>query len=134
MHMNKTDEAVHGTYIGYKFQQAFKELPEGEQKELRDWTYELLYELYNNEVKYTHELYDEIGWTNDVKVFLRYNANKALMNLGLSPLFPDQAEDVNPIVMNGLSTGTTNHDFFSAVGNGYLITPVEEMLDSDYDY
>ena len=39
--------------------------------------------------------------------FLRYNANKALMNLGQDPLFPDSANDVNPIVMNGISTGTS---------------------------
>jgi len=66
--------------------------------------------------------------------YVRYNANKALMNLGFEPLFPDTAEDVNPIVINGLSTGTTNHDFFSTVGNGYLLSEVEEMQDSDYDY
>ncbi len=94
----------------------------------------MLYQLYENEVKYTEALYDEVGWTEDVKVFLRYNANKALMNLGLSPLFPDSADDVNPIVMNGLSTGTTNHDFFSTVGNGYLLSVVEDMKESDYNY
>lgn len=128
------DESVHGTYIGYKFQQGFKELSKEEQEQLKDWAYQLLYKLYENECRYTEELYDEIGWTEDVKVFIRYNANKALMNLGLPPLFPDKAEDVNPIVLNGLSTGTTNHDFFSTVGNGYLLTVVEDMQDSDYDY
>ena len=51
--------------------------------------------------KYTHLLYDQVGWSDDVLVFLRYNANKALMNLGMDPLFPDTAEDVNPVVMNG---------------------------------
>ena len=79
------------------------------------------------------ELYDEIGWTEEVKVFLRYNANKALMNLGLDPLFTESANDVNPIVMNGISTGTSNHDFFSQVGNGYLIGQVEATQDSDYN-
>ena len=128
------DESVHGTYIGYKFQQGLKELPQDKQDEFKNWVYELLYQLYENEVKYTEDLYHEVGWTQDVKVFLRYNANKALMNLGLQPLFTDSADDVNPIVINGLSTGTTNHDFFSSVGNGYLITPVEDMNDSDYDY
>ena len=128
------DESVHGTYIGYKFQLGFKELTLEEQEELKDWAYDLLYTLYENEVEYTKDLYDEIGWTHDVKVFLRYNANKALMNLGLSPLFTDKAEDVNPVVLNGLSTSTTNHDFFSSVGNGYLITPVEDTKNSDYDY
>lgn len=128
------DESVHGTYIGYKFQKRFKELPENEKEEIKDWAYKMLFDLYENEVKYTKDLYDEIGWTEDVKVFLRYNANKALMNLGLSPLFTESAEDVNPIVLNGLSTGTTNHDFFSAVGNGYLMSAVEVMKDEDYDY
>lgn len=124
----------HGTYIGYKFQLGFMELTNIEKENLKSWAYQLLYELYENEVKYTEYLYDTVGWTEDVKVFLRYNANKALMNLGLDPLFPDSADDVNPIVLNGLSTTTTNHDFFSAVGNGYLLSVVEEMHDEDYNY
>ncbi|MGV4321135.1 class 1b ribonucleoside-diphosphate reductase subunit beta [Bacillus mojavensis] len=128
------DESQHGAYIGYKFKLGFKEISEAEQEELKNWTYNLLYELYNNECKYAEHLYDEVGWTEDVKVFMRYNANKALMNLGLSPLFPDQAQDVNPIVLNGLSTTTTNHDFFSSVGNGYLMSVVEDMRDEDYDF
>ena len=44
-------------------------------------------------------------------------------------MFPDTAEDVDPIVMNGISTGTSNHDFFSQVGNGYLLGSVEAMDD-----
>ena len=127
-----TGNSVHGTYIGYKFQLAFNELPEKEQEALKEWMYDLLYTLYENEEKYTEELYDEIGWTDEVKTFLRYNANKALMNLGLDPLFPESAEDINPIIMNGISTGTSNHDFFSQVGNGYLLGQVEAMEDSDY--
>ena len=54
------------------------------------------------------------------------------MNLGFDPLFPESAEDVNPIIMNGISTGTSNHDFFSQVGNGYLLGQVEAMEDEDY--
>ena len=92
-----------------------------------------MFKLYQNEVKYAEYLYDEIGWTEKVKVFLRYNANKALQNLGLDPLFPDTAEDVDPVVMNGISTGTSNHDFFSQVGNGYLVGMVEPMSNDDYD-
>ncbi|MGY3777096.1 class 1b ribonucleoside-diphosphate reductase subunit beta [Isobaculum melis] len=128
------DESVHGTYIGYKFQLGFNALTEDEQQELKGWTYQLLYKLYENEVKYTELLYDTVGWTEEVKTFLRYNGNKALMNLGLDSLFPDTAEDVNPIVMNGISSGTSNHDFFSQVGNGYLLGEVEPMQASDYDY
>ena len=79
------DESVHGTYIGYKFQLGFNELSEEEQEEFKGWMYELLYDLYENEEKYTHLLYDQVGWSDDVLVFLRYNANKALMNLGMDP-------------------------------------------------
>lgn len=127
------DESVHGTYIGYKFQIGYSQLPENEQEELKNWTYELLFTLYQNEVKYAEYLYDEIGWTERVKVFLRYNANKALQNLGFDPLFPDTANDVDPVIMNGISTGTSNHDFFSQVGNGYLVGMVESMESEDYE-
>ncbi|MGY3766141.1 class 1b ribonucleoside-diphosphate reductase subunit beta [Vagococcus vulneris] len=126
------DESVHGTYIGYKFQLGFNELADEEQEEFKAWMYDLLFTLYENEEHYTEMLYDKLGWTEEVKTFLRYNANKALMNLGMDPLFPDTAEDVNPIVMNGISTGTSNHDFFSQVGNGYLLGTVEAMQDDDY--
>lgn len=129
------DESVHGTYIGYKFQLGFNELEtDAEREELEDWANDLLFTLYQNEVKYAGMLYDEIGWTENVKVFLRYNANKALQNLGFDPLFSDTADDVNPVVMNGISTGTSNHDFFSQVGNGYLLGMVEPMDDSDYSW
>lgn len=128
------DESVHGTYIGYKFQLGFNELSDEDQDQMKDWMYDLLYELYENEENYTKSLYDEIGWTEEVMTFLRYNANKALMNLGHDPLFPDSADDVNPIIMNGISTGTSNHDFFSQVGNGYLLGQVESMQDEDYYY
>ena len=126
------DESVHGTYIGYKFQLGFDQLSEAEQEELKGWVYQLTYDLYQNEVKFTQMIYDAIGWTEKVKTFVRYNANKALQNLGFDPLFPDTAEDVDPIVMNGISTGTSNHDFFSQVGNGYLLGTVEAMEDNDY--
>ena len=115
------------------FQLGFNELPEEEQEKLKEWMYDLLYTLYENEEGYTESLYDGVGWTEEVKTFLRYNANKALMNLGQDPLFPDSADDVNPIVMNGISTGTSNHDFFSQVGNGYLLGEVEAMQDDDYN-
>ena len=127
------DESVHGTYIGYKFKLAFNELSKEEQVELSEWIYELAYDLYENETKYTSELYGEIGWVKEVNVFLEYNLNKALSNLGLGQMFSTTPDDVDPIVMNGLSTTTSNHDFFSQVGNGYLLGQVESTKKSDFD-
>jgi len=128
------DESVHGTYIGIKFQNEYKKLTEEKQEEIKMYAYSLLYELYENECEYTEYLYDDIGWTEKVKTFLRYNANKALMNLRLPTLFEDTVDDVDPIVINGLSTGTATNDFFSSVGNGYLMSAVEDMNDEDYEF
>ncbi len=82
------DEAVHGYYIGYKFQKGLERLGETERQEIKDFAFALLFDLYEIEVKYTESLYDGVGWSEDVKQFLHYNANKALMNLGFEPLFP----------------------------------------------
>lgn len=126
------DESIHGTYIGYKFQLGFKKLNNKDQEKFKEWAYNFIFNLYSNEEDYTHQLYDQIGWFSDVMKFLRYNGNKALMNLGLETLFEEGPEDINPVVMNGISTSTANHDFFSQVGNGYRLGKVEKLSDSDY--
>ncbi|TDP92305.1 ribonucleoside-diphosphate reductase beta chain [Leucobacter luti] len=130
------DEAIHGYYIGYKYQQAVeKETPE-RQEELRDYTYELLHELYVNEVKYTSDLYDPVGGglTEDVKKFLHYNANKALMNLGYEAMFPSEMTDVNPAIISSLSPDSENHDFFSGSGSSYVIGKQEATIDEDWGW
>ena len=129
------DEAVHGYYIGYKFQQAFNKLSIEEQEELRVYTYTLLMEMYDNEVKYTADLYDPIGLTEDVKAFLRYNGNKALMNLGFDALFPKETCNVNPAILSALSPNSDeNHDFFSGSGSSYVIGKHEATEDEDWDF
>ena len=105
------DEAVHGYYIGYKYQ------------------------LYENEEQYTEDLYDPLGLTEDVKKFLRYNANKALMNLGYEALFPHDATDVNPAILAALSPNADeNHDFFSGSGSSYVMGEVVDTEDEDWDF
>jgi ribonucleoside-diphosphate reductase beta chain len=123
------DESVHGYAIGYKFQKGFEELPADEQEELKEWTYELLEELYDNEVKYTQDLYDEHDLTEEVKIFLRYNGNKALQNLGFEPLFKE--EPVNPIVLSSMGETAETHDFFSATGN-YAMAEKKTTTDEDW--
>ncbi|MBE6474746.1 MAG: class 1b ribonucleoside-diphosphate reductase subunit beta [Actinomyces succiniciruminis] len=129
------DEAVHGYYIGYKYQLAVREASPERQAELKDYTFELLMELYDNEEQYTEDLYDELGLTEDVKKFLRYNANKALMNLGYEALFPADTTDVNPAILAALSPNADeNHDFFSGSGSSYVIGTAEATQDEDWDF
>ena len=129
------DEAVHGYYIGYKYQLALAEQPQERQEELKDYTYDLLMELYNNECKYSADLYDEIGLTEDVKKFLQYNANKALMNLGYDALFPKETAEVNPAILSALAPDANeNHDFFSGSGSSYVIGKHEATTDDDWEF
>ena len=129
------DEAVHGYYIGYKFQQAYKQLDEERQAELKEYTFDLVYDLYDNEIDYTEDLYDDLGWTEDVKRFLRYNANKALNNLGFEGLFPADETRVSPAILSSLSPNADeNHDFFSGSGSSSVIGKAEDTTDDDWDF
>ncbi len=129
------DEAVHGYYIGYKFQIGFNKLSHSEQNEIKDFTYGLLMDLYDIETKYTEQLYDGVNLSEEVKVFLHYNANKALMNLGFEPLFPPDICKVNPAILSALSPNADeNHDFFSGSGSSYVIGKAVATEDSDWDF
>ena len=128
------DEAVHGYYIGYKYQRALEKLPEARRAELKDFAFALIFDLYDIEQKYTAELYDGIGLTEDVKAFLHYNANKALQNLGYEALFPPAACEVNPAIMAALSPDSENHDFFSGSGSSYVIGKAVATEDEDWDF
>lgn len=129
------DEAIHGYYIGYKFQQAYNKSSPERQKELKEF-FDTIWELlYHNEVRYTEYLYDSIGITEHVKAFLRYNLNKAAQNLGFDAPF-DGAESEVPIqILAALNpAGEENHDFFSGSGSSYSLVTAEELSDDDWDW
>ncbi|WP_050528552.1 class 1b ribonucleoside-diphosphate reductase subunit beta [Pseudorhodobacter aquimaris] len=128
------DEAVHGYYIGYKFQRALERETPARREELKDYAFALMFDLYEIEAKYTAELYDGIGLTEDVKAFLHYNANKALQNLGYEALFPPAACEVNPAIMAALSPDSENHDFFSGSGSSYVIGKAVATEDEDWNF
>jgi ribonucleoside-diphosphate reductase beta chain len=125
------DENIHGLYVGQRAQEINAQLSPEERVQAEQETAELLRILYDNEAEYTAELYDGIGLTDDVLRYVRYNANKALMNLGLDTVYPQ--ESFSAIVENGIDTGTKQHDFFSQKGDGYVIPlNIEPMTDSDF--
>ncbi|WP_420912767.1 class 1b ribonucleoside-diphosphate reductase subunit beta [Chimaeribacter arupi] len=129
------DEAVHGYYIGYKFQKNLQQVDEARRRQVKAQAYDLLQDLYENELRYTEDLYDGVGWTEDVKKFLHYNANKALMNLGYEALFPDSMAEVNPAILSALSPNADeNHDFFSGSGSSYVIGKAVNTEDEDWDF
>ncbi|KJG87301.1 class 1b ribonucleoside-diphosphate reductase subunit beta [Yersinia pestis] len=128
------DEAVHGYYIGYKFQKGLGKIDSAHRQEIKNFAFDLLQDLYDNEVRYTEDLYDHVGWTEDVKKFLHYNANKALMNLGYEALFP-ASQAVSPAILAALSPNADeNHDFFSGSGSSYVIGKAVNTEDEDWDF
>ncbi|OWA34507.1 class 1b ribonucleoside-diphosphate reductase subunit beta [Saccharibacillus sp. O16] len=127
------DESIHGLYVGVLAQEVLRDLPASEAEAATKELYELLHTLQANEEQYTEQLYTKIGLKEEVDKFVRYNANKAMMNLGLEPQFEEDDESINPIVLNGLKTQTKQHDFFSKKGNGYVRTVhVEPLRDEDF--
>lgn len=126
------DESIHGVFVGLLYQQLLKKLDVNMQLELEEFTITFLEHLHQLECRYTEDVYDVLGLTSDVKKFVRYNANKALSNLGYDSHFPE--EEVNQVVINGIQIGTSTHDFFSMKGNGYAKIKVESLKEDDFDF
>ncbi|WP_162146960.1 class 1b ribonucleoside-diphosphate reductase subunit beta [Acholeplasma granularum] len=124
------DESIHGLYVGRLAQEVFETFSNELQEELTTWVHEFLLELYHEQNELVESIYDAVDLTHDVKIFVRYNANKALMNLGFDPYF--EPEDVNPVVLNGLNTETKTMDNFSMKGNGYQKMKSEMLKDTDF--
>jgi len=128
------DESIHGLYVGMLAQEIFSELSPNEQDEVQEKVYNLFRILYQLEIKYTTELYKNVGLVDEVTNFVIYNGQKALMNLGVNytVVFPNEVQ-VNPIVLNGINTQTKHHDFFSKKGNGYVkALNVHPLTDEDF--
>lgn len=70
-----------------------------------------------------------------MKAFLRYNANKALMNLGYEALLPKQATAGSPAILAALSPNADeNHDFFSGSGSSYVMGKAVNTEDEDWAF
>lgn len=131
------DESIHGLFVGQVAQDLKKSIIDDYGKEdgykLDEFTFNLLNELYINEVDYVMEVYTDIGLVIEVKEFLKYNANKALNNLGLDSKFNDV--EINQIVLNGLNLETTQHDFFSKKSTNYeKATEIVHLKDEDFKF
>lgn len=126
------DESIHGVAVGFFAQNIFKRFSQEKQDELKVWGYEFLLDLYQNELRYTEDVYVETGLSPEVKAYVRYNANKALMNVGFEAMFPE--EEVNPIVMNGIRNEGSTYDFFSQKGATYAIAKVAPITDDTFNF
>lgn len=127
------DESVHGYYIGAKLQDDWKAwgIPDELWQEFLDWVKELTLDLLRNEDEWTEMVYDSIGWTADAKKFVRYNANKAFMNMGIEPMFGADEVDASPEVLASLDLSAEQHDFFSSQGSSYIIGNIDTAEEAE---
>ena len=124
------DESLHGGFLGMIARELYLKQNEETQKEWYNWLVEFSLDLHNNEIGYIEEIYvdlnKEVGFDmiSEVKDYLKYNFNRAFNNLGFEEYF--DVNEINPIVMNGISLETTQHDFFSKKSTNY-----EKLVDSE---
>ena len=128
------DEAIHGHFIGSKFQRSIKDLPQERKDELQEFTIDLFLRLMENEERYTESIYDSVGLSSQVKSFLRYNANRAFQNLGYDPLFSADQTQVGAEIISALSSKQSNHDFFSMAGKDYKVLSQEDLSEDDWQF
>lgn len=103
---------LNGIYTGIKFRRDFYKLSKKEQEVVRKWVYDLCDKLYDNETEHIKLLYHKIGWENNVISYIRYTLNKALMNLGQEPKYPENVEVLDPILTTGLMNSAMIEAFF----------------------
>ena len=129
------DENLHGQYIGWLAETNFHEwFDEEEKDELKAWLYDSLHFLYENEVKYTKEIYDPIGLTEDVLNYVRFNFNRVCMQLGFENIFPE--EEINPVIENGIRIETATSDMFTMKAEYFeanVVPSTDDTFNIDFD-
>lgn len=103
---------LNGIYTGIKFRRDFFKLSKKEQKKVHDWVYDLCDNLYDNELSHIKLLYQNTDLEDKVEHYIHYTLNKALMNLGQEPKYPENVETLDPILTTGLMESAMIEDFF----------------------
>lgn len=103
---------LNGIYTGIKFRRDFFKLSKKEQNKVHDWVYDLCDNLYDNELSHIKLLYQNTDLEDKVEHYIHYALNKALMNLGQEPKYPENVETLDPILTTGLMESAMIEDFF----------------------
>ena len=103
---------LNGIYTGIKFRRDFFKLSKKEQNKVHDWVYDLCDNLYDNELSHIKLLYQNTDLEDKVEHYIHYTLNKALMNLGQEPKYPENVETLDPILTTCLMESAMIEDFF----------------------
>ncbi|RYL93552.1 class 1b ribonucleoside-diphosphate reductase subunit beta [Sporolactobacillus sp. Y61] len=127
------DESIHGSFTGMVAQRLYQEdLSDSERVKADHESFKLLDHLLDIEKRYTQKIYADVGLVKEVNDYVLYNANRALQNLGRDDKY--EHDPVSQIVLNGIDTGTINHDFFSTKGDYVVPLNIEPLTDDDFKF
>lgn len=125
------DEKLHTLACGKFAQDLLAQMDIHEAERNANMAINMITEIYRLELEYSHLIYDDLGLFDEVKTYVQFNVNYALSCLGLEPMFSVSEVDVNPVVMNGYSIDSKQHDFFSVRGNSYVVAINVDKLTDD---
>lgn len=129
------DKVIHNYYSGYKYQQKLQHLDATKQAEMKEFVFELMFNLIALEKAYLRDLYKGFDLAEEAIRFSLYNAGKFLQNLGYDSPFTPEETHISPEVFAQLSArADENHDFFSGSGSSYIIGTSEETTDEDWEF
>ena len=129
------DEKLHTVGVGFFAKDIYKDFSDETKAKLKEKALKMVHDVYLAELDYSNLLYKDLGLIDEVKTYLQFNVNYALSCIDFEPMFDVTENDVNSVVMNGYSTETKTHDFFSTKGNGYIkTTKVEDLTDEDFEF
>lgn len=127
------DEKLHTLACGKFAQDLYDEMDSFEKNKFKRMAVDMIKEIYELELEYSHLIYDDLGLFEEVKTYVQFNVNYALTCLGFEPVFNVKEVDVHPVVMAGYSIESKQHDFFSTRGNSYVVaTHVTKLTDEDF--
>lgn len=99
-------------YPGVKFRLESANDSKEEQDKIKDWTNDFIKKLVVISDKLIAKLYDQVGWTPEVKQYFRYTINKNCMNLGYPMPYKAQIENLSEQIQQGVIKSADAEDFF----------------------
>ncbi len=113
-------------YPGVKFRLESAKQSKAKQKEIKEWTNFFVNEFLPLAKKIIHQLYDQVGWTDEAEEYLHYTLNKNYLNLGYTMPYQTQIEDLSDELQHGIikSAGADSFFFYN---NHHPLTKFKEI-------
>ena len=126
------DERVHTVACSEFAKDVYNKMTDSQKVILKAKAYQMIMDFYTLEEEYSSMLYRDIPeMIEEVLTYVKYHVDDSLIKLGFDPVFDIKESDVNPAVFNARNSESSQHDFFSTKGMGYVKATNVEALDDE---